>query len=114
MGTEKLLGLVKGKKFDEGKEPIHLIPVESLFEIAKVLEFGKQKYGEHNWKNGIQNSRLYSATMRHMMKWMKGEDIDPESNLPHLAHAGTNILMLIWNVSNKPEMDDRYISEKGE
>ena len=51
----------EGKKFDEGKVRVDLIPTESLFAVAEVLTFGASKYGEHNWRKGMAWSRLYAA-----------------------------------------------------
>ena len=57
--------------------------------------------------NGLESTALYDATMRHLLAWMSGEDLDPESGLNHLFHAGASLNMLIWMLANKPEMDDR-------
>lgn len=97
-----------GKKFDQGKSQHDLIPYESLEEIAKVLTFGCIKYSRSDWAKGIKFSRLLSAAYRHMGKFNAGEDIDPESNLHHIAHAATNLIMLLYLMKHKPEMDDRW------
>ena len=39
--------------------------------------------------------------MRHLIAWRKGELIDPESKLPHLAHAGCNLIFLNWQDNNE-------------
>lgn len=39
--------------------------------------------------------------------WQRGEDIDPESGQPHLAHAMCNLRMLTLYTKNFPEGDDR-------
>jgi hypothetical protein len=100
-----------GKKFDSGKEPLDLLPMEALFEIAKVLDFGKKKYDRGNWAQGIELSRLISASLRHTYKFNQGEDLDPESNINHLAHAACNLMFAIWMYKNKPQFDDRWIKE---
>jgi hypothetical protein len=96
------------KKFDSDKLRLDLLPSESLFEVAKVLQFGACKYGDHNWKKGMQWSRLYAATQRHLMKWNAGETTDSESGINHLAHAATNILFLIYYTEHHAELDDRF------
>lgn len=98
----------EGKKFDDGKIRVDLLPSESLFEVAKVLTFGAVKYGEHNWRKGIEWSRLYAAAQRHMMKWNAGETHDDESGMNHLAHACVNLLMLLSYEKNHPDLDDRF------
>lgn len=101
--------MTTGKKFDDGKLPLHLLPTESLEEIAKVLAFGAQKYDSWNWTNGLAWSRVLGATLRHLYKWARGIDVDEESGLNHLAHAGCNILFLLWYSTYRKEYDDRFI-----
>lgn len=67
----------------------------ALEEIAKALDFGKQKYGEWNYRGGFKWCRLTGSLLRHVYAWLKREDKDPETGLSHLAHAGANILMLL-------------------
>jgi len=97
-----------GKKFDEGKVRVDLLPSESLFAVAEVLTFGASKYGEHNWRKGMAWSRLYAAAQRHMMKWNAGETHDEESGKNHLAHACVNLLMLLSYEKSCRELDDRF------
>lgn len=85
-----------------------MLPPEALTEIAKVLAFGAEKYGRHNWRKGMAWSRLLGAILRHLFAWMQGEDKDPESGLSHLAHAGCDILFLLTYELNALGTDDRY------
>jgi len=86
-----------GKKFDTDKLRYDLIPPETIEELAKVLTHGAKKYAPDNWKNVEPfNDRYYSALMRHLEAWRKGEMIDPESGLNHLSHALTNVTFLLW------------------
>lgn len=100
-----------GKKFDNEKPPLDLIPYEAEEAIAQVLKYGKEKYGRANWAKGIEYSRLIAATKRHLGKFNKGEDIDPEFGLNHIAHAACNLIMLLWMIENRPDMDDRWIKD---
>lgn len=98
----------KGIKHDQGKPPIDLVPKELIEEVSKVLGFGATKYARFNWLNGMDWSRVYAAAMRHLLAWNSGEDIDPESNLPHLAHAGCCIAFLLTYQERNLGTDDRY------
>lgn len=100
---------MSGKKFDNGKPPVSLIPPQSILEISKVLGFGENKYGEYQWRKGIKYSRLYSAAQRHLLAYWDGEDLDEESNLPHLAHCIVNCIFILE--MNK-KWDDRYKKEE--
>lgn len=90
-------------KFDQGKLDWSLIPIDSVEEILKVLEFGKVKYDSWNWAKGegFKYSRVFNSTIRHLFAWFRGEDKDPESGLSHLAHAGCNILFLLYFIKHK-------------
>jgi len=106
---------VAGHKFDSNKEKFALIPPSALFEVAKVFTYGANKYEPHNWEKGISYSRLFSACMRHLWKWWRGEDKDPESNISHLSHAAANIFFLLHYEYNKRKyktFDDRSFNEK--
>lgn len=102
---------MSGTKFDDGKEPLDLIPAEALFEISRVLEAGKQKYGRANWAKGIAVSRLIAASLRHIYKFLAGEDTDPETKTSHLANASCNLIFALWMLKNRPELDDRWTKE---
>lgn len=72
-----------------------MLPLSPLLEIAAVFEFGRQKYGFESWRKGFAWLRIISACLRHIWAWVGGEDLDPESGLPHLAHAAANLLFLL-------------------
>lgn len=89
--------MAEGKKYDNGKIRYDLIPPECLEAIAKILTFGAIKYGSNNWQNLEDfNNRYYSAAERHIQARRKGEKIDPESGLPHSAHAVVNLIFLLY------------------
>lgn len=101
-------------KFDAGKLDWSLMPWDSVEEILKVLEFGKVKYAAWNWSSngGFKYLRVFNSTMRHLFAWVRGEDNDPESGLSHIAHAGCNIMFLMYFIKNKDKYssnDDRNV-----
>jgi len=98
----------EGTKFDSGKPPMGLLPWPALIQVAKVLKFGKEKYDAHNWRGGMNWSRMYDAALRHLTAFMEGEDIDQESGLHHLAHCGCCILFLLTYCVTETGTDDRY------
>lgn len=100
-----------GLKYDVGKPSFDLLPPSPITEIAKVFEMGKRKYSARNWEMGIEWGRVYAALQRHLHAFWGGETTDPESGLPHLAHAGFGILVLLEFLRTHPELDDRSVSE---
>jgi len=102
-------------KFDSDKPHFALIPPEGLSEIAKVFQFGADKYGVNNWRiDGDKTSwlRTYSSIQRHLNAWLMGEDLDSESGQSHLAHAAAQILIQMSYQINHPGCDDRYKGDK--
>lgn len=100
-----------GKKSDNGKPRISLIPTDALNQMAIGFTYGANKYGEHNYRNGIKISRLLDAAYRHMNAFKEGEDLDPESGNNHLAHAMASLAMATFMFYNRPDMDDRWKKE---
>ena len=114
LGLELFELHVTGVKHDATKTPLALLPFECLEEIAKVLEFGSRKYSDWNWTRGFKWSRLYSSTLRHLFAHMRGEKLDPETGLSHLAHAGANVLFLIYHELHTVGEDDRHPRPKSQ
>jgi hypothetical protein len=100
-------------KFDDGKPAMDLVPPRALMVCADVFAFGARKYDRHNWRRGggMSWGRLLSAALRHLMLFIGGEDIDPDSNLPHLAHSAVNCLMVLEYFLNNEGTDDRFSSK---
>lgn len=103
-------GGAKGaKKFDQQKARMDLLPTDAITEIAKVLTFGAEKYGERNWELGMSWGRCYAACLRHLFAWWSGEDKDPESGLSHLGHAGCCLLFMLAFHLREVGEDDREV-----
>lgn len=97
-----------GRKDDQGKLRWDLLPIPAVSEIIKVLTSGSIRYGAWNWAGGIDYSRVYAAALRHLTAWWDGEDLDPDSNISHLAHAGCCILFLLtYSLLGYNKYDDR-------
>lgn len=92
-------------KFDNDKLRFELTPPEWLEYDAKVLTYGAKKYKPDNWRNG-EISRYIGAVERHWNAYRKGEWVDSETGLPHLAHLRTNIGFLLTIHEDSPCMSD--------
>lgn len=79
-----------------GKLPIHLWPTTATALGCLGLLDGLLKYGRSNYRAiGVRASIYYDAARRHLDAWFEGEDIDPDSGLPHLAHALACIAIIV-------------------
>lgn len=99
--------LTQGTKFDEGKIPLDLISPVALFELGRVLEFGKKKYAAYNWSKGIVFTRVIAAILRHTFKYQMGETLDPETGISHMAAVMCNSMFLLHFEKFRKDFDDR-------
>lgn len=97
-----------GTKHDAGKVQVELLSPSWLIGVGRVLTFGAQKYAAHNWRKGIALSRLLGACLRHVLAYLGGEDLDPESGLSHLLHASCCLQFAYELSENRPDLDDRF------
>jgi hypothetical protein len=98
-----------------GKPPLQLLEPAFLVAVADAMGTGFQNYGQRSYVTpGNRYMTYLGAAMRHLMAWAAGEDIDPDSGLPHLAHAGASV-MILYTLTRYPHaVDDRldiYVGE---
>ena len=83
-------------KRDAGKPRCDLLPPRAMLAVGQVLEYGARKYAADSWKQVPDGKMRYlGALLRHLFAYMVGERLDPESKLPHLAHAACNALFIL-------------------
>lgn len=100
-----------GRKDDQEKAPLELLSTAAMLGTARVLAFGANKYNAHNWRGGIEYSRLIGAALRHVTAFNDGEDLDPESGLSHIDHAQCCLMFLSEQIKKGTGLDDRYKRE---
>ncbi len=96
------------------KPPLYLIPpVANIWECL-VLQYGSTSHpagprGEFNWRTGPQISmkQYIGALERHIAALKDGEDNDPSSGLPHLAHIRATAGIMLDADSIEQMKDDR-------
>lgn len=81
-------------RFNEGKPQFSMIDLTCFTDCAKVLAFGAKKYEPGNWRKGMPIGKLLDSLLRHVAAIQRGELIDPESGLPHVAHIQANAMFL--------------------
>lgn len=91
-----------------GKLPLHLWPVTATALGSLGLLDGMLKYGRSNFRAvGVRASIYYDAASRHLNAWFEGEAVDPDSGLPHLAHALACLAIIVDAEAAGKLNDDR-------
>lgn len=90
------------------KLPLHLWPSTATAMGCLGLLDGALKYGRTNWRHaGIRTTIYVDAAMRHLLAYFEGEDHDPDSGVPHLAHALACLAILVDAEASGNVNDDR-------
>ena len=101
-----------GLRYNEDKLQWGLVDFDALESMVRVLEHGAEKYDAWNWKKGLPYVSVTESMLRHIYAFLRGEDIDPESGLPHTGHIMCNAMFLDYYAQHCKDMDDRFIDEK--
>lgn len=84
-------------KADAGKPRLTLVPMQILFDVAEVREYGNRKYpdgGPDNWKQ-VEAERYREAAFRHFLRYIDDPDgVDEESGILHRKHLECNLAFL--------------------
>lgn len=99
---------------EKGTKPARydLLPVEALEKVARHYGVGASKYADHNWRKGYEWSKSYAALQRHANAFWSGEDLDEETNSPHMAAVAFHALTLLTYMDEQRSFDDRYTPGK--
>jgi len=91
-----------------GKVSMSVLPANVMLEVATAMFEGASKYGRHNYRHaGVRASVYYDATLRHLIAWWEGEDIDDASSLSHITKAISSLVVLRDAMLNDMLTDDR-------
>lgn len=94
--------------YGDKKVPLHLVPGTASAYIAMGLKEGARKYGAFNWREtDVEVMTYVGATLRHLTAFVDGEDTDPESGNPHLAHAMASLAILVDALESEGVIDNR-------
>jgi hypothetical protein len=86
-----------GAKLDAGKSCVYQGALgyfpRAIEQVAAISTFGASKYAWKGWETVPDGFNRYSDALgRHLLKEGTGERDDPDSGLPHAAHAAWNAL----------------------
>lgn len=72
----------------DAKPSMSLIPPAALLHMGAAMKNGAAKYGALKWREvSLDSTTYYDAAMRHMLAWLDGEDVAPDSGVHHLGHV---------------------------
>ena len=90
------------------KPPLSAIPWPVIYELGAAMFEGASKYRRHNYRVArIRASVYFDATMRHLVQWWEGEDVDPDSGVSHITKAIASLVVLRDAEIQKMVVDDR-------
>lgn len=96
------------------KLPLHLWPkTATALGCLGMLE-GMLKYGRANFREkGIRITVYTDALERHLNAFLAGEDIDPESGLPHVGKMLSTLAVMVDAMALGNVVDDRDYRGEG-
>lgn len=90
------------------KIPTSTISAPVKAEVGVAMLEGAMKYGRHNYRvSGVRASVYYDAVNRHMDAFWEGEDIDPDSGLPHISKAIAGLVVL-----RDAQLQDKFVDDR--
>lgn len=73
----------------------------AILEVAKHFEDGAVKYGDNNWRKGIDLHCYIDSAVRHYLKYRRGDKDEP-----HDRAFMWNILCAMWTHEHHPGLRD--------
>lgn len=101
--TDPETGGQKGSKLAQ----LGALDPASLLVLGEVAGMGTVKYERYNFLRGYAWSLSFDAMMRHALAFWSGEDVDPESGMPHMAHVAWHGLTMVAFLLHGLGTDDR-------
>jgi hypothetical protein len=92
------------------KPDLTLLPYDALIGVAQCMENGAKKYGPFNWREEgkeVGTVTYLGAALRHIFSYLGGEDNASDSNLNHIDHAISGLMVLRDAQINDNAVDDR-------
>ncbi len=103
------MSIETGERFNTGKPKItfNLSGKEVQAGEAAVWEAGAKKYSRGNWLKGTPWTDSCDSALRHIMAFLAGEDLDPETGLPHVDHLVCSAKIISNSFHTRKDLDDR-------
>ncbi|KKM00023.1 hypothetical protein LCGC14_1808530 [marine sediment metagenome] len=89
-----------------------LISPQALRRLAATYAEGAEKYGDNNFRKGMEFSNVLNHVLTHIFDYLADEDNHPMYEgievEDHLAHACWGLMTLMEQEETKPELNDLY------
>ncbi len=82
-----------------------LISPQALRRLAATYAEGATKYGDNNWRKGMEFSNLLNHVIDHIYQYIAGADGED-----HLAHAAWGLFALMEQEETQPNLNDLYLA----
>ena len=94
------------------KPNLSILPFAPLYEAIPAIYEGRRKYGVWNWRREQISETIYAdAAIRHLMQFISGEDIDPDSGVHHISKAIAGLLVVRDAMIHGTSIDDRRVEQ---
>lgn len=101
--------LLVGLRHNTGKPRLDLnsLGIEVQKGEAAVWEYGLKKYSLGNWLKGMSWQESAASLCRHLDAFLNGQDLDPETGLPHVDHLICCAKIMSNSFHTRKDLDDR-------
>jgi hypothetical protein len=94
--------------------PLDLVPSSLVASASLGFLEGALKYGRFNWRiAGVRVCIYLAACLRHIFKYMNGEECDPKTGVPHLSSAQACLGIIVDSKVQGNLIDDRPPRQPG-
>ena len=95
-------------RFGKAKPSMANVPPVALVHLMMAHADGVKKYGQMNWRDtNVPATIYYDAAMRHLMKWLDGQELDADSGVHHLGHVMACCAIILDAQASNRLSDDR-------
>ncbi len=87
-----------------------LISPVALRRLAATYSEGAVKYGDNNWRKGMEFSNVINHVLEHINIYINNgdEESDLADGEDHLAHAAWGLFTLMEQEATRPDLNDLY------
>lgn len=91
--------------------------LDFTFAVGELFALGANKYAARNWEKGMDFGRVWSAMLRHLLKFARGErhdDVDGQHHMTSVAWCAIVLLHFESNRDTYREFDTRGVIERAQ